>query len=899
MKTRLGLLFILLFIYMNGSLFAQRPNQEVLLNNIKSDSLVNDSIVVPNFQDSLIPAPIIPNRGFKISDQGFDAQVKYDAEDSTAINMIENKAYLYGNAVVTYETIELRADYIEIDLDSNIIFAKGQQDTLGNWTGLPQFKEKDQEFSAFEMRYNFKTQKGHITRVGTTQSGMNVRGAEAKLIRIKEDSTTKDIVYSKNATISTCDHDEPHFGIRSKKQKVIGNKFVVIGPSNLEIMNVPTPLWLPFGFFPVQKGESTGLIFPRDYESNSQLGFGLNNIGWYFPISEYINLQLTGDIYTRGTYRLRGTMDYKKKYKYTGNVKLEYSSLKKESSEGFYERDPWAISLRVRHSQDSKAHPSRTVGGNISIETNNLSRNNYNDAYSQQNNSLSSNFSYSESFPGKPFKMSVAFRHSQNTQSRKMTIDFPTLDFVTQTLYPFERKKKIGGQKWYEKVTLKYDMQAKAKLETTDSTLFRAESLEAIQYGANHKLSTNASFKIFKYFNINPSVRYRETWYFETLEKTFDPETIFVTDTIEDPDTGEFTTQISETIYGTQSEAYVPGMRAARSLNASFGIDTKLFGTILLKKGPLRGIRHTMTPRLSYSYKPDYTSDFWGYSREVQIDNRRLDSLETYSIFQGGIYSAESITQGEQSSVNFSIANNIEAKIFSRKDSTSNNIILLRGFNIGGSHNFVLDSFNFSNISMSGNTNFFKNMSNWNFSSSWDPYQMDSEGNRINELLWKSDRKPFRFSSGNLSINNKISIPNIRKLFNIEKREASELPTAPTFVSLLERFTLTHQYQLRWNTQEGRVIRTVSSNRVTIVGKFDLTPMWQINVQSFGYDFVNKSTVYPAFNINRKLHCWEMGASWFPSNESINFYIRVIPGSVFDFLNVPYKKGAAGGFTRF
>lgn len=885
---------------MNGSLLAQRPNSSIIPTNIKTDSLVNDSISILNLSDTLVPVGSTQSPKFKISDQGFDAKVKYDAEDSTAINMIENKAYLYGNAVVLYETIELRADYIEIDLDSNIIIAKGSEDTLGNWTGLPQFKEKDQEFTAFEMRYNFKTQKGHITRVGTTQSGMNVRGAEAKMIRIKEDSTTKDIVYSKDATISTCDHDHPHFGIRSKRQKVIANKFVVIGPSNLEIMNIPTPIWLPFGFFPVQKGKSTGLIFPRDYESNSQLGFGLNNIGWYFPVNDYVNLQLTGDVYTRGSYRLRSVMDYKKKYKYTGNVKLEYTSLKKENSDGFYERDPWAISLRVRHSQDSKAHPSRTIGGNIFIETNNASRNNYNDAFSQVNNSLSSNFSYSESFPGKPFRMSVAFRHSQNTQSRKMTIDFPTFDFVTQTLYPFERKQKVGGQRWYEKITLKYDMQAKAKLETTDSTLFERESLEAIQYGANHKLSTNASFKVLKYFNINPNIRYREAWYFKTLEKSFDPSTQILNDTIIDPDTGNQVLVPTDTLFGVQSEEFVSGMRAARSMNLSVGIDTKLFGTVQLKKGPVRGVRHTMTPRLSYSYKPDYNSDFWGYSREVQFDNRFLDSLETYSIFQGGIYSAESINQGEQSSVNFSIANNLEAKLFSRKDSTTNNIILLRGFNIGGSHNFVADSFNFSFISMSGNTNFFKNMSNWTFSSSWDPYQMDSEGNRIDALLWKSERKPFRFASGNLSINNKISLPNIRKLFNIEtKKDENELPSAPTIVSLLERFTLTHQYQLRWNTEAGRVVRTVSSNRITIIGKFDLTPMWQINVQSFGYDFVRKTTVYPAFNINRKLHCWEMGASWFPANESINFYIRVIPGSVFDFLNVPYKKGTAGGFTRF
>ena len=887
MNTKFGLIFVLMNLILVARPWSQRPVETATADSLSIEEVPTlDSTSAFNTIDTLIPVPNPAPPSFEISQQSFADQVKYDAVDSTLIDLIENKAYLYGSAIVKYQTIELTADYIEIDLDSNIVFAKGSEDSLGNWMGLPVFTEKDQTFTAYEMRYNFNTQKGHITRVGTTQSGMNVRGAEAKLIREQGDTSSQDIVYAQNCTISTCDHDEPHFGIRSKRQKVIANKYVVIGPSNLEVMNVPTPLWLPFGFFPVQKGKSKGLIFPRDYESNNQLGFGLNNVGWYFPINEYMNLQLTGDIYTRGSYRLRSRLDYKKLYKYTGNINLEYSSLKKENELGFYERDPWAISLRVRHSQDPKAHPSRTIGGNINIETNNASRNNYNDAYSQLNNSLSSNFSYSESFPGRPINLSVGFNHSQNTQSRLMTINFPTIDFKTQTLYPFQRKQQVGKQKWYEKITFKYDMQAKARVEATDTTLFTNETLENIQYGARHKMNSSTSIKFLKYFNLNPSFNYQELWYFKTLEKSFDPETTI------DSLTGE-------PIYGTQSEMFVPGMRAARSLNTGVSMDTKLFGTVLFKKGPLRGIRHTMTPRLSYNYKPDYSTEFWGYSKEVLIDNRYLDSLEQYSIFQDGIYRAENIDQGEQSAVSYSISNNVEIKLFSKKDSTTNNIILLRGFNISGSHNFVADSFKYSNINMSGNTNFLKGMSNWSISSRWDPYQLDSEGNRIDQLLWASERKPFRFASGNLSINNRFSLPKIKELLGIESKDKSNLPTGPTFASLLEKFSVNHQYQLAWSTQDGRVTRRVNSNRLTVIGSFNLSPMWRVNVQSFGYDFVNKRSIYPAFNINRTLHCWEMGASWFPAAESINFYIRVIPGSVFDFLNLPYKKGAAGTFSRF
>lgn len=904
MKIKLGLLFILLLVLMNAALFAQRPisvpGTDTGRTFTAQDSLQQDSLKLTN--DSIPSSISISPRAFEVSDQGFSAKVKYDAQDSTSMDPFENKAYLYGAAVVTYETIELKADYIEIDLDSNIVFAAGRQDSLGNWSGLPHFKEKDQEFDAFEMRYNFKTQKGHISKVGTTQSGMNVRGAQAKLIRVEGDSSTQDIVYSENTTISTCDHDEPHYGIRSKKQKVIANKFVVIGPSNLEIMNIPTPLWLPFGFFPVQKGKSTGLIFPRDYETNNQFGFGLNNVGWYFPVNDNINLQLTTDIYTRGTYRLRSVMDYRKKYKYSGSVRLEYASIKRENSQGFYEREPWSIRLNINHSQDSKAHPSRRVGGRVNIETNNASRNNYNDAYSQLNNTLNSNFSYSESFPGRPYNLSVAFAHSQNTSTRKMEINFPTIDFKTQTLFPFERKKAVGAQRWYEKISFRYNMQAKANVVTTDSTLFDPETLDLIKYGAEHKASSNASFKFFKYFNFNPNVNYKELWYFKTLEKTFDPETVITYDETVDPVTGELVSIPVDTLYGTVNEEFVPGMKAARSFNTGFSVDTKLFGTFLLTKGPVRGIRHTVTPRVGFNYKPDYSNSFWGYSREVMVDSRRLDSLMNYSIFEDGIYRAESIDQAGQAAMTYGIQNNIQIKLYSRKDTTVNNVDLIRGFNISGNYNFLADSLNWSTISMSGNTNILKGLSSWQFSSTWDPYEQTETGQRYNSFVWNEKRKPFQLTRANLSITNKLSLSKIRSLLNIEEeKEENALPEAASFSSLLEKFNFTHTYQLRWTRRGESVSREVANHRVNVVGSFDLTPMWKIRVNTFGYDFINKTTIYPAFNISRKLHCWEMGASWFPQNESIQFYIRVPQGSVFDFLNVPYRKGnlgAGGGFGR-
>ena len=554
---------------------AQIPVQDTI--PVDSTSFPLDSIFaeVERGRDSTaISSPVT------ISPNAPEEDINYIAKDSMIYDIENQKVYLYGQAEVTYTTIKLRADYIEYDWNNNTVHAKGAPDSLGRISGNPHFSDGEQQFTSSEMRYNFQSGKGIVYDAATTQNELYVLGEKAKYIK-SADTTHTDVIYSERAIFTTCDHPIPHFGVRSTKQKVIPNEVAVVGPSNLEIMGVPTPIWLPFGFFPLSQTRSTGLIFPRGYEYNAQTGFGFRNVGWYFPIGEQMDMQLTGDVYVKGSFRVRSVINYARRYKYRGSFQFEYGYNRTENEFGTL--DPSSTFLFIlNHNQDAKAHPSRTIGGRINIQTNDAIRQNYNDATSQLNTSLSSGFTYRESYPGRPFNLSAGLTHSQNTTSRSVTINFPDFVFQTQTLYPFRGKTGGGANpKWYEKVTLNYKGEAKATLTATDTTLFTRETLENIKYGSRHTVSTGTNIKLLKYFNLNPSVNYNEIWYFQRTQKTFDPTTIFVEEELLD-DLGEPYIAVTDTIFGQINEEVVNAFTPLRTFNmgANLGYEDLWNGSV-------------------------------------------------------------------------------------------------------------------------------------------------------------------------------------------------------------------------------------------------------------------------------------------------------------------------------
>ncbi|MCB9283615.1 MAG: LPS-assembly protein LptD [Lewinellaceae bacterium] len=898
MKAKTKITFFL--IALAAHLWAQDTIPDV------SALLQPDTSVV--FADTLPPAPQIIS--VPISKNAPESVIEYGARDSMVWDVENQKIFLYGASNVKYTTISLTAGYTEFDWSENIVRASGVEDSTGHMQEKPNFSDGSNKFEARDMRYNYLTHKGTIIQASTMQNNMYVIGEKAKFFSAAGDTTKSDIIYNKNAIFTTCDHEQPHFGVRSNKQKVIPNKLAVVGPSNLEIMGVPTPLWLPFGFFPLKTGKSTGLLFPRNYETSSNWGFGLRGVGWYFPISDFFNLQITGDIYLKGSYRVRAIGNYAKRYKYRGNFTLEYGNLRTEDSRATPFRTE-TFSLQLSHNQDSKAHPSRSIGGTINLQTNNAQSYNYNDPSAVLNTTLRSNFTYSERFPGKPFNLSAGFQHSQNTKTRQMTINFPTFNFQTQTLYPFKRKGAPSQQRWYEKIAITYRGEAKAELQTYDTTLFKAETLKDIQYGARHKVTTNTSMKFFKYFNFNPSANYDEVWFLETSQKTFDPTLIIHYDTIVVADENP---QIipTDTVFGMVLDSTVFGFKPLRKFNTGFNIDTKLFGTLLFRNGPLRGIRHTMTPRVGFNFTPDYTNPRWGYFRKVQQDTREPDNYLDYTIFSEGLYSGDRPSNtGQQMALTYGLSNILEAKTYSRRDSTTKNVRLIRSLNINGSYNFAADTLRFSPISLNANTSLLKDVVSVLFNASWDPYEVDAKGRRIDKFVWDTRKVPLRFVDARVSLSTSLTVKTIRGWFDRKENGVESqapkpvLPQASNgFWDLFDRFSIRYNMVLQGRGMVEKDTFFIATNTITFNGSVPVTPNWKVQVGSMGYDFVRKSLTYPSISIARDLHCWEMGFSWQPTRSTYAFYLRVDPGSVFDFINIPYQKGSqdtifSGGFSGF
>ncbi|MEO6759230.1 MAG: putative LPS assembly protein LptD, partial [Saprospiraceae bacterium] len=437
----------------------------------------------------------------KISKEGLDEVVEYGAHDSMWFDVKNKRLHLYGQAHVQYTSLDITAGYIMLDYVKNEISAESFPDTAGVAVDYPKFKSADQEFEANKLRFNFKTKKGIIYEARTKQEDLYILGERSKFVGSGTgDSMSRNTIYNQNSLLTTCDELHPHYGIRAKKLKVIPDRMVITGPANLEIEGVPTPLFLPFGFFPISKTRRAGLISPRDFEFARVEGLGIKDFGWYQPISEHMDAKLLFNAYTNGSWGTEGLLRYDHKYHYTGNFDLTYNN--RISEDAFANRiKNKSFGLNWTHQQDPKANPTKRFGGSVHIETNRDQNRNRNDYQSVYQNSLSSNLNYSQTFPGKPFSLTAGLSHSQNTQTRIMTISFPNINFTMQRIYPFKRKEGDGTEKWYEKLSLTYNSALQNSVRVPDTLLFTRATLQNARLGIQHRASTDYNFKLFKYIN--------------------------------------------------------------------------------------------------------------------------------------------------------------------------------------------------------------------------------------------------------------------------------------------------------------------------------------------------------------------------------------------------------------
>lgn len=905
------LLYISCFLFFS---YSGAKAQELPLKNPRntlSDERI-DSIPKPLGSESLnINDTInIPNN-IKYAQEPIESEIDYFAEDSMLFDVVQNKIYLYGNASVKYESFELKAGQIIFDKNNNLVIAEGMQDSLGNITGIPEFKDEEQEFKAKKIKYNFKTEKGLITEVTTQQNDLYIHSGTLKYQKSHDHEGhhhAEDVIYSKNSIFTTCDHPEPHFGIRSQKQKVIANKMIVVGPSNLEIAGVSTPLWIPFGFFPMTKGKRSGLIIPKDFETSPLWGVGFKNFGYYWALNDKLDFQVTSDLYVRGTWRVYTKMRYKVKYKFNGSLDVQYGWNYRREIPGEIGRgiDKTLIVGWV-YNQDRAANPNYTFKSNVNFQINNAESVNNNDYNSVYNNSTSSRIDFGKSFANNTMRLDASINHNQVKTTRQFKVDLPNIRFRVNRFSPFKRKIKTGKKKWYEEIGLTYSADAIARVDTKDTLLFTNQVFDDIKYGIRQKADVNASFRVFKHFNLVPTVNYAESWFPESIRKAYNTTEIITIDTIIDPETQEIVSiDTSFTNVSKLDTTYINGFQPLRTLNANISLNTEVFSTLLFKKGRLEGIRYTIRPNIGFSYTPDYTQTGWGYSDTYEQN----DNIRNYSRFEGNVFNQNPSSAGLQMNLTYGFTNILEGKWKTKKDSTKQSKIikLFDNLSFNGSYNFAADSLKFNPITGRTTLKFFKNITTVTLSAAFSPYILNEEGRTINQTRWETEKRLLRFDFLNTNTRTTINWRQIQKWLGLGDKKSSEKdnerpsrnsnsPRAGAGLqtndasknnygtSFFSDINLSYNFNLRTN-KDGTKITT---NSLKIRGTINLSKKWHFILSNIGYDFRSKALIYPSMSVVRDLHCWEMAFSWQPQRGTYSFSLYVKPGSL-DFINVPWQK---------
>ncbi|MEM9847058.1 MAG: putative LPS assembly protein LptD [Bacteroidota bacterium] len=931
---------MLLFGLAPNLLFAQIPTEISSKDTINPPTLDSLSVRFPAdstfARGDTIPFSSSRSSGglldsVSISADALDTPVDYSAQDSMIYDIANQKIYLYGNAEVKYETMSLKAGFIILDWSTNEVSAEGFIDSTGNIGQFPQFKDEGQDFTSKRMRYNFETQKGIIYDVTTTQQNLYVLGSKSKFVRTENtipdtDSTvTQDVIYSEDAIFTTCNHATPHFGIRSKKQKVIPGKLIIVGPSRLEIAGVPTPLYLPFGFFPTSEANTGGLIFPRNYEYSDRWGFGLRDIQYYFPINDYWDMTARTSLYVKGTFDVGLGVNFRKRYKYSGNFNLSYARQREEANDATISFSP-SLAFRASLNQATGAHPTRRIGGSINIQFNSYQSQNFNDAESVLNQQFNSNFSLNQSFPGKPYSFSAAFTHSQNARSGNMTINFPNFNFQTQTIYPFKRRNKKNRknlkEQWYEQIAFRYQNEVRASVVGSDTLaqFFDSDNFARnLKMGGQQRASVNTSMKLFKFISVTPSVNYTNKINFQSQERMFNDNPISVIDTFfNEIDSTDFNEVERFVSFGEVDIDTLRGIRSIHELSASVSLNTTLYRTWTKKRGWLRGLRHTVKPSVSMNWSPDYTSGPFDYE-ESYLERISEDEVieRTYSPFQNSLYSAP---RGERRmALNYSLNNIYEAKYFSKKDSTTKKLKLFDNFIVGGNYNFAADSLKWSDISARGVTRLFKGITSVQFSANWSPYALNESGTRKIDVFYRNTTggRLLRFDRANLRVSTSLSVKQIRDLFKGEAEEGTgfnqgtqlggetaddrrdrsveRIQDYESLADWLQQFRVSHNYAIDFQQQvDGSDTLLVRTHNINIQGSIQLSQNWSLSVGNFGYDFKNKGFSYPSFGFARNLHCWRLNFSWQPTRNVYTLTIGVID-SPLDFIKLPSIRNQADG----
>ena len=905
LKANTFISFILLFVLLllSGEAASQRRRRGVVppgrqhVDSLRSDSLGQGiaSSHRRGMRDTLQPDSLrmdtLAASGKK--KQPLDAPVTYEANDSIVFTQ-GGYAHLYGQGKVNYQQIELAADVITMNMDSSTVYAHGVEDSLGVKKGTPVFKDGETPYETNTIRYNFKSKKGIISNVVSQQGEGYVTGNNAK-------KGANDELYMKSGRYTTCDHHEhPHFYMQMTYAKVRPKKNVVTGPAYLVVEDVPLPLAVPFFFFPFSSSYSSGFLMPT-YMDDSSRGFGLTDGGYYFAISDKMDLKLRADIFTKGSWALNAESNYIKRYKYSGLFQASYQ-VTKTGDKGLPDYSV-AKDFKIvwSHRQDAKANPNQTFSASVNFATSSYERTNIGNMYNSNamsQNTKTSSISYSRYFFDRKLTIAATTNIAQTMKDSSVNVTLPDLNISLSTLYPFKRKKAAGEEKWYEKISIRYTGRLTNSIQTKDNLLFKSNLIKDWKNGMKHEIPISATFTLFKYFNVTPSVSYTERWYTRKVMKDWDPNA-----------GGSGREVATDTIYG---------FHRVYNYNASLGINTKIYGMynpIFLPKKKIQ-IRHVITPSVSISAAPDFGSSRYGYydSYIKNYADGRRDTV-VYSPYAGQAFDVPG--RGKQGNITFSISNNLEMKYYSSKKDTIKKISLIDELGANINYNMAAATRPWGDLGLNLRLKLSKNYT-FSMSSSFKTYgyKFDKNGNVV-----ENDRTEWSYgrfgifqgygSSFSYTFNNETWKKWKEKLSGTkdadkekDKENSSEegedveassdesgIPKKKVEKAAVDAdgyqvfkmpWSLNFNYSFNISEDRSKPINRKKmrypyryTHNLSASGNIKLSNKWAVSFNS-GYDFEAKKIVQTTFNITRDLHCFSMSASLSPFGQwkYYNFTIR-------------------------
>jgi hypothetical protein len=781
--------------------------------------------------------------------------IKSKSSDTMIVDLINKKIYLINNCVIDYgDGIHLESGYAEIDMKSMVLFAKGIIGASGQLEQNPKLKDGEQEFRAKTIKYNFNTGKGYITDVITQQGEGYLHGETVK----KFDDNVTNLV---GGAYTTCDLDHPHFQFRFNKGKVIPDDKIVTGVTYLEIEDIPMPLGVPFAMFPLKDDiNTTGFVMPS-YGNSTERGFFLQDGGYFWNINDYLTLKLLGDIYSRGSWAVKPTLKYSKRYKYSGSFALSFANTKTgiRGTSGYSSSNNFKIAWS--HKQDAKARPNSNFSANVNFVTSGFNKTNPSNTTDYLKNTFESSIAYQTSFANNKLNLSLNMGHSQNTLNRSMTFTLPSFSLSSSKIFPFKRKKQIGGQRWYEKINFSYTMVGKNEITSVDTLLFKENILDKMKNGVKHTIPVKFNTKIFKFIIWDITANYTERWYSKYLDIDYQHDTIY---------------NNGDTIVPQLNINELYAFKTARDFNVSTSLSTTLYGMMQFKKGYLKAVRHVLTPSVSFKYTPDFGTPFWNYY-DYYLD-KNYDSVK-YSIFDGinsndynSLYGTP--TDGRSGLVSMSVGNSLEIKVRSKNDTVTGTkkIKLIESLSLSTGYDIAKDSVNWSPLSISGRTSIVTGL-NINYSTRLSPYATNAKGQSINKFIWETEKRLFVPPTQTWSVGFSYSLNNN----TFKNKKGTNKPTDEQ--NLIENTENYFDWDNQWNMRIGFTYNYVINNtkiadneyekKFTQIGTVDLsglvyiTPKWKINYD-LKYDIINNDFTYANLSVYRDLHCWEMSFNWVP-----------------------------------